>query len=586
MPRTLGSMMLRPGLQYIGATASNAVSKSIPFVASTTDAAIIELTGALMRVWKNDALITRPAVTAAVANGTFNTDVSSWTDADESGASSVWATGGYLSLVGTIYNRAIRQQIVTVNQVGTVHALRIVIRQGIVTLRVGSSTGADDYVNEAELRPGLHSLAFTPTGSQFVIELAARAQYPSLVDSVAVESSGTMTIAAPWYQSADVLFVACDGYQQRRIERRDNDSWSVVLYEAEDGPFRAENTGNIRITPSALTGSITLTANRPYFRDAHGESLDGNGVIVRDGALFRLASIGQQVKIDVTAEAQWSDPIRVTGVGTARNISVTRAGTWSANVTLQRSVGEIGAWSDVVVYTTNATVTYNDALDNEIIFYRIGVDTGDYTSGTAELNLTYASGSIRGIARVTSLVSTTIANAIILKAFGSTSASENWSEGLWSAYRGWPTSVVIFEGRLWWAGNDRFTGSISDAYESFDDEEEGDAGPINRTIGFGPVDTINWIVPLHKMIAGTDGSELEILPASTNRSRQPISRSRKSRRRVRRRLRPSRSTRAGCSSNARCCGSTNSRSMRGCRTIRALTCRRWCLKSAGAASAW
>jgi hypothetical protein len=42
-------------------------------------------------------------------------------------------------------------------------------------------------------------------------------------------------------QSADVLFVACEGHQQRRIERRGTSpnarSWSVVLYQPEDGPF-------------------------------------------------------------------------------------------------------------------------------------------------------------------------------------------------------------------------------------------------------------------------------------------------------------------------------------------------------------
>lgn len=704
MPRTLGSMMLRPGLGYLGAVNDNAAAKLIPFVKRTSDTALVELTDEAMRVWVNDEVVTRPAVTAVITNGTFDTDLTGWTDADESGATSDWATGGYMGLTGTIYNRAIRRQTVTVNESDTVHALRIVIARGAVTLRIGSSSGADDVFGETVLRTGVHSIAFTPTTGSFVVELSARTQWAALVDSVAVEGSGALELPTPWgeeslpyvrwAQSGDVLFVAAHrlttssssetssvlstvsafskagsadddawsgytlrqriaaslltgvtgtpqrirvtlraanaqgvtidassighaggthawsspaltdvtwdsgsggaslaagesktsdwasfawdgvtdiiitahisgsssadnfrrqagtigatlyhkaatseadsadassgyvtinsqvtgflavdvetlttttvssststGIQQRRIERRDDNSWSVVLYQPEDGPFRIPNLDNIRLTPSALTGLITLTASRALFRSGHA------------GALFKITSIGQQVEVDVTAEAQWSDPIRVTGVGSSRDISVTRAGTWSATVTLQRSVGEIGAWADVETYTTNATATYNDGLDNQVIFYRIGVDTGDYTSGTAELNLTYTSGGITGIVRILPGPSPTSAQAIVLKALGSTSASEDWSEGVWSDYRGWPSAVTIYEGRLWWAGNDRIIGSVSDAYESFDEEIEGDSGPINRTIGFGPVDVINWLLPAQYLLAGTEGSELSI----------------------------------------------------------------------------
>jgi hypothetical protein len=59
---------------------------------------------------------------------------------------------------------------------------------------------------------------------------------------------------------------------------------------------------------------------------------------------------------------------------------------------------------------------------------------------------------------------------------------------------------------LWWAGKDKFWGSITDAFDNFDPNFLGDAGPISRSVGSGPVDTINWLVALQRLLAGTGGA--------------------------------------------------------------------------------
>src|SRR3546814_906803 len=168
MPRALGSMMLRPGLEYIDSTKGDLLAKHIPFVKRTvSDMALIELTDSVMRVRIDDDVITRVSVSTAVSNGTFDTDLTGWTDADESSATSAWATGGYLSLTGTRFNAAIRRQEVTVgaSDQNKEHGLRVVVERGNALLRVGSASGGDQYIAETTLRPGTHSLAFTPTGN-------------------------------------------------------------------------------------------------------------------------------------------------------------------------------------------------------------------------------------------------------------------------------------------------------------------------------------------------------------------------------------------------------------------------------------
>src|SRR3990167_8037899 len=96
MPRTLGPMMLRPGWQYIGASAGNAAARHVEFVRSLSATHILEFTNAVMRVWTNDALLTRVAVSSVVANGGFDSNLTSWTDNDEVGGTSVWVAGVYM----------------------------------------------------------------------------------------------------------------------------------------------------------------------------------------------------------------------------------------------------------------------------------------------------------------------------------------------------------------------------------------------------------------------------------------------------------------------------------------------------------
>ena len=522
IPRVLGPMSLRPGFQYLTGIYNNAACRLLDFVFATNDTAILELTANSMRVLVNETPITRPSVTTAVTNGTFDTNLTGWTDNDESGATSAWVTGGYMGLTGNGSAAAIRDQTVTVGANANIeHALRIVVARGPVTLRVGSTTGADDYINETTLATGTHSLAFTPT-SDFAIRLFSRVNRLVLVDSCTIEAAGVLVLPTPWGssglsnvrhdQSGDVVFIACSGQQQRRIERRATRSWSVALYLAEDGPFRIENTGPITITPSAINGNITLTASASLFRSGHV------------GAIFSITSDGQLIQKSITAENTFSNPVRITGVGTDRGFTINLSNTFVATVVLQRSLdSDTGPWEDVSgeSWTTVTTVVYTDGLDNQIAYYRVGVKTGGFTSGQVDVSLNVQIGSITGIARITAYTSATSVSAEVLTDLGGIAATAIWAEGDWSDYRGWPSALAFHEGRLWWLGKGKIWGSISDAYDGFDPTLEGDSGPINRSIGSGPVDTINWAMSLQRLIIGAQGTEYSIRSSSLDEPLTP-----------------------------------------------------------------
>ena len=517
VPRILGSTALRVGWGYTGATHSNNTAIHIPFIYSFSDQAILEFTDSVMRVKIDETPITRQTLSTTVADGDMGA-ATGWTDADESGATS-GVSGGYMTLLGTGYNAAIRRQQVTVaaGDQNKEHALRIVVTIGPIYLKVGSSSGGEEYIAELELGTGTHSIAFTPTGD-FHIELAGRRQYTAKIDSCTVEDSGIMAFPSPytvdnlpylrWDQSADVIYIDCKDVSPRKVIRtlgkNNTRSWSLEVYEPEDGPFLAPHTGRVKLTPSALTGDITLTASRAFFTS-------GNV-----GSIFRLTSVGQNVSVTATGAGQWSSEIRVTGTGSQRAFTVTRAslGGTGTTATLQRSVGDTSSWIEVTTYTTDASGTYTDGLDNQIVYYRIGVDTGDYSSGSPVLSLAYSSGGTTGEVRITAYSSATSVSAIVLDNLGATTETEIWSEGAWSTRRGFPTAAALYEGRIFHGGLGKIWGSVSDTFESFDSGVTGDSAPITRTLP-GQVEIVSWLLAGRRLLIGTESAEF-VLKSSLN----------------------------------------------------------------------
>lgn len=519
LPLTTGPAFMRPGLEYISTADSNDVCRLKEFVFGATDAALMEFTDYLFRVRVDDVLVTRPTVTATVGQGAFSSDAS-WTKTATTGAS-VTISGGYLNLTATAKgSRASATQTITVNETGVEHALRIVIERGPVKLRVGSTSGGDEYIAETTLRTGTHSLAFTPTGN-FYIEFFSKAQTLKRVDSCTIEGAGVMTLPTIWpeasldlmrfAQSADVVFVACSGLRPQRIERRSNRSWSVVRYQPNNGPFTATATRDLKLTPSVTEGNGTLTASGALFNANHV------------GTLFSLYHEGFNCTTPLAGEDQFTEAFKVTGVAYSaerqysdRNFQYTITGTWAGTLRWQRSFdGETTGFkrfrkqdaTDVETITGNvADVNNDDQDDNAIVWYKLGFEPGSYTSGTATVAVTYDGSGGTGVCRVTGYNSATSVNIEVLDNFNAAAATSDWRECEWSDTQTWPSAVTFAEGRLWWSGEDRIWGSVSDDYENFDDETEGDSGPIARSIATGGVNTTQWMLGLQRLLIGTDGS--------------------------------------------------------------------------------
>ena len=100
-------------------------------------------------------------------------------------------------------------------------------------------------------------------------------------DHARIESGGSpYELATPWStdelfdlyfaQSADVVYICHPDYMPRKLSRTGHTAWTMEECAFKGGPFRDDNLDDTwTITPSATTGSITLTANKDTWTANH-----------------------------------------------------------------------------------------------------------------------------------------------------------------------------------------------------------------------------------------------------------------------------------------------------------------------------
>lgn len=126
-------------------------------------------------------------------------------------------------------------------------------------------------------------LSFTPAEFKVYKDDVLQATVTSGVSGLTADIIANMT----WCQSADTLLLFHPDIQPIKITRTSHTSWTAVNYTitnipqyAFSGPTQAPQTASL--TPSGLTGTITLTAGSSVFLPAHVGQL----VYVNDGVVF------------------------------------------------------------------------------------------------------------------------------------------------------------------------------------------------------------------------------------------------------------------------------------------------------------
>ncbi|AVX04237.1 hypothetical protein MXMO3_01711 [Maritalea myrionectae] len=539
LPLTTGAMFVRPGTEYIAETPSSEEVLLREFVFGATDSALLEFGDEKLRIYNSDALLTRGAVTSTVGSDLIDyTDISTDGGNVQDTGIAFGATYGFtgieLNVTGQGGIAGIRQAVSTSNA-NEQHALRIRVHSGSLRFKCGSATGTDNFFAKTTLKPGTHSLAFTPTTSSYYIEFTREENGVGVLQSCQVEAAGVVEIDAPWTtndlqnvrlaQSADVIFVGVGiTGRPQRIERRSAESWSIVEFAPFDGPwanyiYAAED--QIEFNSTEFFQLVKGTSSGPNL------GLD-NHPAVGPKDFVKVEHSDRGVNTVLSAEAQFTDPIRVTGIKSAnwhdREWTYTISGTWTGTLKWQRSFDaadfgykdfrESTASATIDITTNKTSIKNEDDDDNAIVYYRLGFSRGDYTSGSAEIDISYGGYGGTGIFRkhYESLTVGSLGN--VISPIKGTGLSSAWKPCAWSSYYGFPSAPALFDGRLFWIRFDKIWGSISDAYESFDEDFEGDAGTIARSIATGGVDGAQWILPLQRLVVGTSGATISARSSS------------------------------------------------------------------------
>jgi len=420
-------------------------------------------------------------------------------------------SGADVAFTTTAGSEAIARSAVTSSAPTSEVTFSFEITRRPLKMRAGTSAGGQEIFTDLTLYPGQHLITFTPGVSPYYVEFrlpdigyVGAAEGKSNLLGFTTLGAGDLTLATPWQedtlrslrmeQSFDVAWITTKGVQTRVLERRGDKSWSLRKYQPENGPFSNLNITTSTMTCSTNTGAGTLTASAPIFRATHA------------GALMKITHQGQYITASIDALDEYSTSAKVTGATTNRNLQLTITGVFTGTLVLQRSIGSELNWVTYQTHTGTTDTTYNDALDNQIIYYRVLATA--WTSGTATVVLQHANGSTDGIVRIHSVEADNSATVDVLTPVGKTTATTDWAFSAWSDASGWPAAIALSDGRLWAGRDDRFWASDSDDFESFEIGAD-DANAFTRRVtgGWG---SVRSMLGVDKMVICMDAREAEV----------------------------------------------------------------------------
>lgn len=373
----------------------------------------------------------------------------------------------------------------------------------------------------AERRPGLQFIAATKdetadapprlvefqysTSTAFVLELGE--EYIRFYSNGAQVLSGPSAyeITSPWTleqvfqlqytQINDVMYVVHPDVAPHKISRITDTNWTCEEVEFEQPAFLDENVTDTTFTPSADTGTITVTASDPVF------------VAGMEGSTFQITYLRTDVsvRISITADGV-SSSIRIDGGWRVRT-----SGIWDAALLLMRSYDNGGSWELVRAFNSVSDANYDQTGTEPLdALYRLEVVGWVSGSSSPKAILEIEDPYGRGYVTITGYTSPTVVDAEVTTQLFGTSATRYWAEGAWSAYRGYPQAVTLFEQRLCLAATahqpQTVWGSGTGDYENF---LLGTAAtdPFAYTIGAHERNAIQWMVAQKALLIGTTSSE-------------------------------------------------------------------------------
>jgi len=143
-------------------------------------------------------------------------------------------------------------------------------------------------------------------------------------------------------QSVDILYITHEDYEPAKLSRTGHTAWTLTDLTNLDGPYLSTNATATTITPSAATGSVTLTAS----------AITG----INSDTGFQTTDIGRVIRLKEGAIWGWA-----TITARASTTSVTATVSSTLTNTDAKVTWRLGLWSDTTGFPSCVTF-YEDRL--------------------------------------------------------------------------------------------------------------------------------------------------------------------------------------------------------------------------------
>lgn len=300
-------------------------------------------------------------------------------------------------------------------------------------------------------------------------------------------------------QTQDWMYLVHNDYWPQKLTRSGHTSWAIADIGTQDGPFMPENITDVTITPSGVTGNITVTASAATFNADHV------------GALWRLTQNRDSTEIS----GQFNHP-NVTGQ--SATIAVEKGSSWKANthgdwtgtIYVERSYDAGASWEQVGSgqYRRSGNLAVTGTESQQDALYRINLTAHSW--GWVNYNFVVDSYAWKGVVQITAFTSTTVVTATVLKTLQAVTATKRWSEGAWSPYQGHPSAITFFQQRLALASSGhrlpRLWLSKSFEFDNFLEGDEADDS-LSYALATARQDPVMWLADHRSIIIGTSGAE-------------------------------------------------------------------------------
>lgn len=244
-----GGLACRPGTKYAATVKNSAkLGRLLPFEFSDDDGVVIVAGEMNFRFMRAGGTIIAADTDAAITNGTFDSDLSGWTNSGAAWNSGVVDFTSGDTLTQTITVTDPEEEVVIRFDVGGTAS------GDYLSLRVGTTSGGEEILADQDCAKGYHCRAFTPGAGNttFYVQFRFGSGSPTL-DNVSFIDDGAVEIGSPfdddelaaihYTQSADIIYFAHPDHVPMKMSRIGYTSWSFeeIAFTAIPSDWAANN---------------------------------------------------------------------------------------------------------------------------------------------------------------------------------------------------------------------------------------------------------------------------------------------------------------------------------------------------------